>query len=192
MDDGDTEKDCRTQDNTSVPKSFTCNRCDESFGDRQQLRDHMITHIALMEMSETESASEPLALENEDIIKKESKIDPLALEDVNSVLVDSIKAEPTNDPLSLKNGEDTDAKPLPQVGTFLQVNVNNIKIEPSDVNCDGVPDVSYEGNEDPVSYPVMKFETVEESWNVGAGKKEPISITTEEDDGLTQTTHGYD
>ncbi|XP_069703337.1 zinc finger protein Paris-like [Periplaneta americana] len=41
------DKHCGTEDDTSIPKSLKCNSCDKSFGDLNQLEDHIIIHMGV-------------------------------------------------------------------------------------------------------------------------------------------------
>ncbi|XP_069704320.1 uncharacterized protein [Periplaneta americana] len=76
-----------------------------------------------------------------------------------TIAMDTIKAELEIDPLASEIEETRveNENPLSVEGNFLEVNVNEIKVEPSDLSCDSLPDVKCEGNEDPVC-PEFKFE----------------------------------
>ncbi|XP_069704354.1 uncharacterized protein [Periplaneta americana] len=78
----------------------------------------------------------------------------------NLVIMDPVKTEP-NIELSGPVEDDIDEKkskqlPVPVVGNFFEVDVDQIKVEPSDPNC-GVSAIKTEANEDPISTLAVEY-----------------------------------
>ncbi|KAJ4448823.1 hypothetical protein ANN_00214 [Periplaneta americana] len=101
------------------------------------------------------------------------------------IVMDVFKAELDGDPLDTdddKNAEEE--KSLVMEGNFLEVDVNEIKAKPYDLNHDQVSNMCEE-NEDPLSFSVLKVEVKEESWNEDAVKAEILpEVKKEHDDWL--------
>ncbi|XP_069703156.1 uncharacterized protein [Periplaneta americana] len=155
--------------------------------------------------------TEPLGLKNEGTvladIKAEQDFDHLSLEKEPTICTDMIKLEPEIDPLASTNdgtfptdiiktenevnslmskNDDTNTggrRSLSVAGNFLKVNVNEIKLEPSDLSDDPESNIKFEENEVPVYFPVLKYEIEEEP---SVTDEEPMPVVMERNDNLTQ------
>ncbi|XP_069703323.1 uncharacterized protein [Periplaneta americana] len=112
------------------------------------------------------------------MIKTHSTVDPLAWKNGDTVVIDNMKAEPISDPLSIKN-ENTNGehwKPLSSGMNFFEVNINEIKTEPSCFGYNLTSDIKHEEND------IVKIKAEEESWNADDVKQEIKSDEAEDDD----------
>ncbi|KAJ4448807.1 hypothetical protein ANN_00198 [Periplaneta americana] len=105
----------------------------------------------------TEHEIDPLASKNDetvvmDMIKKEHEIEPLVSRNDETSLTDVFKSENEIDTLKPKN-DDTNRI---EEGNRLERNVNEIKVESSDLSYDYDSDIRCEENV--VPFPVMKYE----------------------------------
>ncbi|XP_069703255.1 uncharacterized protein [Periplaneta americana] len=96
--------------------------------------------------------------------------------------MDVIKSEPGIDSLASRYGETNGEK---EKRLSVAINMNGIKVEPSDLNYADLLEVKREENEDS-SFLDVKFEIEEDSWIVGAVEEESTSDVMEKDDDLTQ------
>ncbi|XP_069703867.1 uncharacterized protein [Periplaneta americana] len=93
------------------------------------------------------------------------------------VIMDVIKTEPEIDPLapendSTGNGEEEMLQSMN--GNSFVTNVQEMKKDPSDLNCNLISGIKSEENEIHNSYAVLKSEVKEESWNLEVVKEEAI------------------
>ncbi|XP_069673151.1 uncharacterized protein [Periplaneta americana] len=104
------------------------------------------------------------------------------------VLSDGITPESVISPLVPQNEEKNRKKRGLSLmeRNMLQLNVNNVSVEPCDLGYNHESDIRCEENECHISSPLLKFEVGKEPCNIVAVKEEPIAEELEEDGGLTK------
>ncbi|KAJ4448812.1 hypothetical protein ANN_00203 [Periplaneta americana] len=108
------------------------------------------------------------------------------------IFMDAIETESGIDQMAAQHDDrNEEDKPLCKEENFLEIYVNEIKVEPPDLNCYHGSHIKCEENEDPISIPVQKFETEEESCNVDIMKEEMIPGKVEADDSWTERSTGF-
>ncbi|KAJ4448811.1 hypothetical protein ANN_00202 [Periplaneta americana] len=129
-------------------KPFKCETCEKSFARRGSLRQHILTH------------TRDKIFKCENCEKSFVRLDSLRNHALTHAAVDMIKMEPDTDPLAPEHNDTNaeDRETLSEEGNFLEVNVNEIKIEPSDLDYDDALDVKCEDKEDCKPFPAMAFE----------------------------------
>ncbi|XP_069673191.1 uncharacterized protein [Periplaneta americana] len=108
------------------------------------------------------------------------------------VLMELIKTEPEVDPLAPENEHRNieEGNLLSIEGDFLKVDINEVKVESSDLNCAYVSDITYDESKlDITSFSGLKYENEEESYNVDAVKEELIPDATTKDENWAMDTH---
>ncbi|XP_069704558.1 uncharacterized protein [Periplaneta americana] len=103
--------------------------------------------------------------------------------------MDVIKIEPDNDPLALPtdNSNEEEEKPLLMEGNFVEVDVNMIKTECSNLSDTRELDIKCEQNGEDTTLPVSKVEFEEEHWNGDTRREQPMQIVGREEGSLTDS-----
>ncbi|XP_069673117.1 zinc finger MYM-type protein 1-like isoform X1 [Periplaneta americana] len=120
-------------------------------------------------------------------VQKERRAD-FIYKQINEVLSDGITPESVISPLVPQNEEKNRKKRGLSLmeRNMLQLNVNNVSVEPCDLGYNHESDIRCEENECHISSPLLKFEVGKEPCNIVAVKEEPIAEELEEDGGLTK------
>ncbi|XP_069673173.1 zinc finger protein 454-like isoform X2 [Periplaneta americana] len=111
------------------------------------------------------------------------------------VLMELIKTEPEVDPLAPENEHRNieEGNLLSIEGDFLKVDINEVKVESSDLNCAYVSDITYDESKlDITSFSGLKYENEEESYNVDAVKEELIPDATTKDENWLIKAQDHD
>ncbi|XP_069672832.1 uncharacterized protein [Periplaneta americana] len=104
------------------------------------------------------------------------------------VVMDVIKMEPDADPLRVNTYEIGENNTLSEEGNLYHLEVTDLKTEYVDHSCDLKSEIKVEDTPVPISFPVVKSEVDEGSFDVDrVQQKQKVEVSSQEDEVLTES-----